>query len=170
MDNLPLTASRRIGREIKLSLAADRKQRAANAASTVENHLGNGAVKEAWRTLKGWYWAVKDRPPPACPETMAKQTAERVELYARAPSMGTPLSFNFPVFEIPDEVPTNEEIRAVVSGLKNGRAGGATGMRAKHVKAWLADIWHEEKVARDNPGMIANAEGGGLGNKFWVFV
>jgi hypothetical protein len=84
--------------------------------------------------------------------------------------MGTPLPFNFPVFEIPDEVPTDEEIRAVVSGLKNGRAGGATGMRAEHVKAWLADIRHEEKVAHDNPGMIANAEGGGLGNKWRVFV
>jgi hypothetical protein len=59
---------------------------------------------------------------------MAKQMAKRVELYARAPPMGTPLPFNFPVFEIPDEVPTDEEIRAVVSGLKNGRAGGATGM------------------------------------------
>ncbi len=47
MDNLPLTASRRIGCEIKSSLAADRKQRAANTASTVESHLGNGAVKEA---------------------------------------------------------------------------------------------------------------------------
>ena len=108
MDNLPLTASRRIGREIKSSLAADRKQRAANTASTVESHLGNRAVKEAWRALKGWYRAVEDRPPPACPETMAKQTAERVELYARAPPMGTPLPFNFPVFKIPDEVPTDE--------------------------------------------------------------
>ncbi len=114
MDNLPLTAYRRIGREIKSSLAADCKQHAANAASTVENHLGNGAVKEAWRTLKGWYRAVEDGPPQACPETMAKQTAEHVELYARAPPMGTPLPFNFPVFEIPDEVPTDEEISAVV--------------------------------------------------------
>jgi hypothetical protein len=43
-------------------------------------------------------------------------------------------------------------------------------MRAKHVKAWLADTRHEEKVARDNPGMIANTEGGSLGNKWRVFV
>jgi hypothetical protein len=171
MGNLPLTAaSRRIGCEIKSSLAADRKQRAANAASTVESHLGNGAVKEAWRALKGWYRAAEDRPPPACPATMAKQTAERVELYARAPPMGTPLPFNFPAFAIPDEVPTNKEIRAMVSGLKNGQARGASGMQAKHVKAWLTDIRHEEKVAWDNPGMIADAEGGGLSKKWRVFV
>jgi hypothetical protein len=40
--------ARRMGREIKSLLAADCKQRAANAASTVESHLSNGAMKEAW--------------------------------------------------------------------------------------------------------------------------
>jgi hypothetical protein len=135
MGNLPLTAAHRIGRKIKSSLAADRKQRAANAASTVESHLSNGAVK-AWQALKGRYRAAEDRPPPACPETMAKQTAEHVELYARAPPMGTSLPFNFLYFEIPDGIPTDEEIRAMVSELKNGQAAGATGMRAEHVKTW----------------------------------
>jgi hypothetical protein len=129
MGNLPLTNARRISRKIKSSLAADRKQHAANAASTVESHLGNGAVKEAWRALKEWYWVAENRPPPACPEMMAKQMVKCVELYTRAPPMGTPLPFNFPYFEIPDGVPTNDEIRAVVSGLKNGQAGGASGMQ-----------------------------------------
>jgi hypothetical protein len=156
MGNLPPAATRRIGCEIKSSLAADCKQRAANAASTVESHLSNGAVKEAWRALKGWYRAAEDRPPPACPETMAKQTAERVELYARAPPMGTSLPYNFPYFKIPDGVPTNKEIRAVVLGLKNGQAAGATRMRAEHVKTWLSGIRHKEKVARENLGRIAD--------------
>ncbi len=135
MGNLPLTNTHRISRKIKSSLTADCKQHATNAASTVKSHLGNGAVKEAWRALKGWYRAAENRPPPACPEMMAKQTAKRVELYMRAPPMGTPLPFNFTYFKIPDGVPTDNEIPAVVSGLKNGRASGATGMRAEHVKA-----------------------------------
>ena len=80
--------ARRMGHEIKSLLAADRKQRAADAASTVEGHLSNGAVKEAWHTLKGWYRSAEDRPPPACPETMVGQMAECVELYARAPPWG----------------------------------------------------------------------------------
>jgi hypothetical protein len=46
--------------------------------------------------------------------------------------------------------------KAVVSRLKNGQAAGATGMRAEHVKTWLSNIWHEEKVARENPGRIAD--------------
>ncbi len=90
MGNLPLTAARQIGREIKASLAADCTQRAADAASTIKSHLSNRAVKEAWHALKGWYRAAEDHPPPACPETMAKQMAKRMELYARAPPMGTP--------------------------------------------------------------------------------
>ncbi len=84
--------------------------------------------------------------------------------------MGTPLPFNFPYFEIPDGVPTDNKIRAVVLGLKNGQAGGATRMRAEHVKAWLADIRHEEKAARENPGRIAEVEGENLGKKWRIFV
>jgi hypothetical protein len=43
-------------------------------------------------------------------------------------------------------------------------------MQAEHVKAWLADIWHEEKAARENPGRIAEAEGENLGKKWRIFV
>ncbi len=54
--------------------------------------------------------------------------------------MGPSLTFNFPYFEIPDGLLTDKEIRAIVLGLKKGRAAGATGMRAEHVKTWLSDI------------------------------
>ncbi len=32
----------------------------------------------------------------------------------------------------------------VVGELQNGRVAGATGMKAKHIKGWLADIKREE--------------------------
>ncbi len=156
MGNLPLTADHWIGCKIKASLTADCTQCVSDAASTVKSQLSNGAVKEVWRPLKGWYQAAEDHPPPACPETMTKQMAERLELYTRAPSMGTPLPFNFPHFEIPDGVPTDNKIREVVLGLKSGQAAGATGMRAEHVKMWLRDIWRREKVARENPSKTAD--------------
>ncbi len=79
-----------MGCEIKSFLAVDCKQHATNAVSTVKSHLSNSAVKEAWRALKGWYRLAKDQPPLACPETMAKQTAEQVELYAKVPPWGHP--------------------------------------------------------------------------------
>ncbi len=109
MGNSPLATAHRIGCKIKSSLAADRKQCAANAASTVESHLSNEAMKEAWQALKGWYWMAEDRPPPACPEMMAKQMAKRMELYVRAPPMGTSLPFNFPYFKIPDGSPPTKK-------------------------------------------------------------
>ena len=72
--NLPLHVARQLGREIKASLAADCRQRVVNAATEVKSHLGAGAVKEAWRTLKGWYRSAEDRPPPAGHDTLVKKT------------------------------------------------------------------------------------------------
>jgi hypothetical protein len=63
---------------------------------------------------------AEDQPPPACPETMVKQTAMRVELYTRAPPMGAALPYNFLHFKIFDDMPTDSEMRTVVRGLKNG--------------------------------------------------
>jgi hypothetical protein len=138
--HLTTCVARRMGRKIKSFLAADRKQRATNAASTVKRHLSNGAVKEAWCAFKGWYRSAEDQPPPACPETMAKQMAERVELYVKVPPMGALLPFNFPYFKVPDGLPTNNEVCKVVRGLQNGQAAGATGMKAEHLKGWLDAI------------------------------
>jgi hypothetical protein len=105
-----------MGCEIKSLLAADCKQRAANAASTVESHLSNSVMKEAWQALKRWYRLAEDQPPPASPKTMVRQTAEHVELYARAPPMGEALLFKFPHFEISNDMPTDSEMQKVVGG------------------------------------------------------
>ena len=49
----------------------------------------------------------------------------------------------------------------VVGKLRNGRAAGATGMKAEHLKEWLADVKREEQE-----------EGGvdGLGDRWRSFV
>jgi hypothetical protein len=52
--------ARWMGHKIKSLLAVDRKQCAANAASTIESHLSNGAMKEAWQALKGWHRLAED--------------------------------------------------------------------------------------------------------------
>jgi hypothetical protein len=49
-------------------------------------------------------------------------------------------SFHFP----PYNVSSDGELRGVVGKLTNGRAAGASGMRAKHVKKWLHDVRQEE--------------------------
>ncbi len=131
--HLTTVIARRMGCKIKSLLAADCKQRVTNAASTVKNHLSNGAVKEAWSNLKRWYRSAEELPPPACPETMVKQTAKRMDLYVRAPPVGAALPYNFPHFKISNNMPTDSEMLTAVRGLKNRQATGATRMRAKHI-------------------------------------
>ena len=103
---------------------------------------------------------AEDQPPPASPETMVRQTAEHVELYARAPPMGEALPFNFPHFKISNNMPTDSEIRKVVGGLRNGQAIGATGMKAEHIKVWLEEIQREVKAAIKNHGREADPGAG----------
>jgi Flp pilus assembly protein TadB len=71
---------------------------------------------------------------------MERQTSERVDLYTRRLSPGDPLPINVDRIEINDDAPLDEEIRIVVSELSDGRAAGASGMRAEHVKEWLRGI------------------------------
>ncbi len=110
---------------------------------------------------------AEDQPLPASPKTMVRQTAKRVELYARAPPMGEALPFNFPHFKISDNMPTDSEIRKVVGGLRIGQAGGATGIKAKHIKVWLDEIQREEKAAMENHGREADP---GASHKWRIFV
>jgi hypothetical protein len=58
-------------------------------------------------------------------------------------------------------------MQKVVGGLWNGRAAGATGMKAEHIKVWLNKIQRKEKAARENPGREADLGGG---RKWQIFV
>jgi hypothetical protein len=141
---LTQTAARRLGRQVRAHLAADRLERATNAASKIEGCLAAGDFIEAWHHLKGWYRTAEDRAPKACPETLASQTAERVELYTAVRPPGWSLPINLTPIPVPDDTPTDHKIREVVAKLRNGRAAGATGMRAEHLKEWLHGIQREE--------------------------
>ncbi len=85
---LSQTAARGLGRQVKARLAADRLKRAKNTTSRIKGCLAAGDFVEVWCNLKGWYRLVEDRAPKACPETLALQTVERVELYTAIPPPG----------------------------------------------------------------------------------
>ncbi len=104
----------------------------------------SGEFVEAWCYLKGWYCLAEDRAPKACPETLAHQTVERVELYMAFTPPGWEMHINVPPTAVHDEPPMDQEIRGVVGQLRNSRAAGATGMKAEHLKEWLRGIKHEE--------------------------
>jgi hypothetical protein len=69
---------------------------------------------------------------------------EWVDLYARRESPGDPLPINVTPVVINHDVPTDGELRQVAGKLMNGRAVGASGMRAEHVKEWLHGVRREE--------------------------
>jgi hypothetical protein len=79
-----------------------------------------------------------------CPQMMARQTEEWVELYRRQDSPGEPLPINLQGPAIPDEVPSDHEIRDAARNLSSSRMGGASKMRAEDIKRWLHGIMLEE--------------------------
>jgi hypothetical protein len=110
----------------------------------IEAKLTGGNVQESFCHLKGWYRAASETTTRPCPQTMVKQTAERIDLYRQRDPPGEPLPINIDLIPVDDGAPSEGEIRVAVAGLSNGCAGGASGMRAEDVKTWLRGIKLEE--------------------------
>jgi hypothetical protein len=110
----------------------------------VKAKLAGGNVQESFCHLKGWYRAASETTTRPCPQTMVKQTAGGINLYRQQDPPGEPLPINIDPIPVDDGTPSEGEIRVAVAGLSNGRAGGASGMRAEDVKALLRGIKLEE--------------------------
>jgi hypothetical protein len=128
----------------------------------IESELTGGNVQEAFHHLKGWYRAATETQAKPCYQTMERQTLERVDIHARRESLGDRLPINVTPVEINDDIPPDGKLREVVGELTNGRAAGASGMRAEHIKGWLRDIQWEE----DPEGQGAE----GTGDSWCLFV
>ncbi len=126
---LSQTASCRLGWQIKERLMADCQLRAANATSNIEGCLAAGEFIEAWRYLKGWYCSAEDQALKAFLETLARQTAEGVELYSAVTPPGWEIRINVTPTAVHNEPLTDQEIRGVVGKLCNSCMAGATGMK-----------------------------------------
>jgi hypothetical protein len=110
----------------------------------IEAELAKGDVQEAFCLLKGWYRVASETVARPCPQTMARQMEDRVELYRRRDSPGDLLPINLQGPAIPDEVPSDHEIRDAARDLPSGRMGGASKMWAEDIKRWLRGITLEE--------------------------
>ena len=100
---------------------------------------------EAWHRIKGWYKAAVDHAPPPARVTLERIKAERVELYSYVPLPGKNIPISVHPFTVEDLVPTEDEIEWAVMRLRNHRSGGPSGMRAEHLKRWLATAQKDEK-------------------------
>ncbi len=91
---------------------------------------------------------AEDQAPKPCPETMTKQTQERIDLYAALTPTGLPLPIQVDPALVNDAAQMDRELgelRMVVGQLRNSHAVGATGTKAEHLKEWLADVTQEER-------------------------
>ena len=77
--------------------------------------------------------------------------ADRVDLYSYVPSPGENIPVTVAPAKVNNSVPTEDEIEDAVKKLRRKRLGGLLGMRAKHLKGWLAAYnrdkrrWRREK-------------------------
>jgi hypothetical protein len=72
----------------------------------------------------------EDPAPKTCPETLALQTTERVELYMAVPPLGWSMPIIITPILVPDKPLTDPEIQEVMAKLQNNYVAGATGMKA----------------------------------------
>ena len=144
---------RRLGRAIRTSLQGDRKRRVETAGQEVETLLGEDPPnpKEVWIRLKGWYKAAVNRAPPPARSTLKRIMTERVDLYSYVPSPGENILVTVAPAEVDDSVPTEDEIKDAVKKLRRNRSGGPSGMRAEHLKGWLAASNREKRAVGESP-------------------
>ena len=95
-------------------------------------------ARGAWRRMKGWYRTAATRGPPPARATLERITAEQTDLYRRVPPPGENIPVNVDPTNIDDSVPTEDEVEEAVKKLWRNRSGGPSGIRAEHVKGWLA--------------------------------
>ncbi len=145
-QKLSQTTVRRLGRQVKVCLAADCLLHTKNTASNIQACLAAGDFSEAWHYLRGWYCLAEDQAPIACSEMLARQTAEWLELYTAVPPLGWSPPINATPTPVPNRHLTDLEIKEVVVKLRNCCAVGAMGMKAEHMKGLLRNIKREEKV------------------------
>jgi hypothetical protein len=152
-DRLCQMGGRHLHHQIGASLCKDKVDQTAQVGCAIESKLVGGNAQEAFHHLKGWYQAVSEMQAKPCYHTMKRQTSEQVDLYTRRASPGNPLPINYGPIKINNDAPSDKEIWLATSELSNGRAAGASRMRAKHVKDWLRGIrWEEDAKDQGAPG------------------
>ena len=58
-------------------------------------------------------------------------------------------------------VPTEDEIEGAVKNLRRNQSGGASGMRAAHLKSWIAEANRRKReAAEEGEGTTEGEEGG----------
>ena len=92
---------------------------------------------------------------------------ERVKLYSYVPSPGTNIPATVRPVPVDGSVPTEDEIEEAVKNPRRNRSGGPSGMRAKHLKGWLAAPKQENREAAEKGEGKTKGEEGGPTELHW---
>ncbi len=76
---------------------------------------------------------------------MTRLTEEQTALYTRVPTLGGRFPIVVDPFLVRNKLPTDSKIRNGMQRLQNGKAAGAGGMCAEHLKKWLLGMVEEEE-------------------------
>ena len=90
------------------------------------------------RRIKGWYRVAFNCALPPAQVTLDRITAKWVELYSYVPPLGANILISAETFPLDNSVPTEDKIEWAVKLLRNPCSGGPPGMRAEHLKRWMA--------------------------------
>jgi hypothetical protein len=122
---------------IRKSLQNDRRARATKAATLAQGFLEEGDIRKAFGAIKGWYREAGARPAKPSREELEATRAEQATLHAPRETPHHPIPVHVAPYAIADLPPSEDEVVTAVSKLKTGKAAGATGIKAEHLKAWL---------------------------------
>ena len=93
--------------------------------------------------------------------TLERITVERVDFYSYVPSPGTNTPIFVKPFPLDNSAPTEEGIKGAVKYLRRKRSGGASGMRAEHLKGWLEALKRRKReAAEEGEATMYGKEGG----------
>jgi hypothetical protein len=104
----------------------------------IEAMLIGHNLQGIWRSRQAWYTHTSGRGLKPSRQDLNKMEVEFKAFYKLTPSPGDLIHVLVDPFEVKDYVPSEEEVEDAVLGLKSKKAPGPTGMRAEHLKEWLA--------------------------------
>ena len=142
------TLKRALTRVMRRSICKDRTARAEAAANEACIFLERSEIRNAFGAIKGWYKDVGPRPPKPSREEIDATRAEYEKLYTDTPPVGDPIPILVEAAEIDDDPPTEGEVTARLSKMKNHKAAGASGITADTLKEW------QERARPKDPGMM----------------
>jgi len=128
---------RTLRKAIRRKVHRDRANHLQATGDEIQAHLEAEDPREAWRLVKVWYRHHARAVPPTPLDLQAIETDFRALYVQRAPP-GEPIR-GLVMFQIPDNVPDQDEIAKCTKMLRSGRAPGPSGMTVEDLKRWYMD-------------------------------